>query len=71
MPTAVGQTGAMCLSVFIPYGQTLLLRLLSPGTSLVAQWLRLRLPMQGTRVRALIREDPTRHGATKPVAHNY
>ena len=31
------------------------------------QWLRIRLPMQGTRVRALVREDPTRCGATKPV----
>ena len=29
------------------------------GTSLVAQWLRIRLPMQGTRVRSLVREDPT------------
>ena len=42
-----------------------------PGTSLVAQWLRIRLPMQGTWVRALVREDPTCHGATKPVSHNY
>ena len=41
------------------------------GTSLVAQWLRIRLPMQGTRVRALVREDPTCRGATKPVHHNY
>ncbi|KAJ8788140.1 hypothetical protein J1605_005439 [Eschrichtius robustus] len=40
-------------------------------TSLVAQWLRIRLPMQGTRVRALVREDPTCRGATKPVRHNY
>ena len=24
------------------------------GTSLVAQWLRIRLPMQGTRVRGLV-----------------
>ena len=40
------------------------------GTSLVAQWLRICLPMQGTRVWALVREDPTCHGATKPV-HNY
>ena len=38
--------------------------------SLVAQWLRIRLPMQGTRVRALVREDSTCHGATKPVHHN-
>ena len=26
--------------------------------------------MQGTRVRALVQEDPTCHGATKPVRHN-
>ena len=38
-------------------------------TSLVAQWLRIRLPMQGTRVRSLVWEDPTCHGATKPVRH--
>ena len=29
------------------------------GLPLVAQWLRIHLPMQGTRVRALVREDPT------------
>ena len=39
--------------------------------SLVAQWLRICLPMQGTRVRALVWEDPTCRGATKPVSHNY
>ena len=30
-----------------------------------------RLPMQGTQVRALVQEDPTCRGATKPVRHNY
>ena len=39
--------------------------------SLVAQWLRNCQPIQGTRVRSLVREDPTCHGATKPVRHNY
>ena len=39
--------------------------------SLVAQWLRICLPMQGTRVRALVQEDPTCCGAAKPVRHNY
>ena len=43
----------------------------SLGTSLVAQWLRIHLPMQGTLVRALVQEDPTCPGATKPVRHNY
>ena len=41
------------------------------GASLVAQWLRIRLPIQGTRVRTLVQEDPTCCGATKPVHHNY
>ena len=42
-----------------------------PGASLVAQWLRICLLMQGTRVRALVWEDPTCHGATGPVSHSY
>ena len=39
--------------------------------SLVAQWLRICLPMQGSRVRALVWEDTTCCGATRPVSHNY
>ena len=39
--------------------------------SLVAQWLRNHLPMQGPWVAALVREDPTRRGATKSMHHNY
>ena len=42
-----------------------------PGASLVAQWLRICLPMQGTQVRALVWEDPTCRGATRPVGHSY
>ena len=41
------------------------------GASLVAQWLRVCLRMQGTRVPALVREDPTCRGAAGPVSHNY
>ena len=37
----------------------------------MVQWLRIRLPMQGTWVQALVREDPTCRGATGPVRHNY
>ena len=40
------------------------------GASLVAQWLRICLLMQGTRVRALVWEDPTCHGAAGPMSHN-
>ena len=40
-------------------------------TSLVVQWLRIRLPMQGTRVQSLGQEDPTSRRATKPTSHNY
>ena len=39
--------------------------------SLVAQWLRICLLMQGTWVRALVWEDPTCRRATRPVSHNY
>ena len=38
--------------------------------SLVVQWLRIRLPMQGTWVRSLVWEDPTRCRAMKPMCHN-
>ena len=41
------------------------------GTSLVVQWLRNHLSMQGTRVQALVQEDPTCHRATKAMRHNY
>ena len=43
----------------------------SSRTSLVVQWLRIRLPIQGTQVRSLVQEDPTGRRATKPVRHNY
>ena len=39
--------------------------------SLVVQWLRISLPMQGTQVRALVQEDPTCCRAAKPMCHNY
>ena len=37
------------------------------GSSLVAQWQRIHLPTQETRVRSLVHEDPTGCGATKPA----
>ena len=40
------------------------------GASLVAQWLRVCLLMQGARVRALVWEDPTCRGAAGPVSHS-
>ena len=49
----------------------LCIKRLDSGASLVAQWLRNHLPMLGTRVQAVVREDPTCRGATKPVRHNY
>ena len=39
--------------------------------SLVAQWLRICLPMQETWVRAQVWEDPTCHRAAGPMSHNY
>ena len=43
---------------------------LPTGASLVAQWLRICLPMQGTQVRALVWEDPAYRRAAGPVSHN-
>ena len=40
-------------------------------TCLVVQWLRICLPVQGTRVQALVWEDLTCSQGTKPVRHNY
>ena len=40
-------------------------------TSLVGQWIRIRLPRQGKQVRALVWEDFTCHRAAGPLRHNY
>ena len=41
------------------------------GTSLVVHWLRILLPMQGTRVLSLVWEEPTRRERTKPECRKY
>ena len=43
----------------------------SLGTSQVAQWIRICLPIQWTQVQSQIWEDPTCHGAIKPMSCNY
>ena len=40
-------------------------------TSLVAEWKRIHLPMQGTWVQSLVWEDSTHPGATETLCHNY
>ena len=40
------------------------------GTSLVVQWLRVHLLMQGTRVQSLVQEDSTCRRANKPMSHD-
>ena len=39
--------------------------------SAVVQWLEIYLSMQGTPIWSLVWEDPTCHGATEPVCHNF
>ena len=41
------------------------------GTSLVVQWLRVHLPMQGTQVPSLAWEGSTCLGAKKPMCHSH
>ena len=57
----------------LPYNTKIMgnIKSILTGTSLVAQLLRIRLPVQGMWVQALVQEDPTCRGATKPVSHNY
>ena len=38
--------------------------------SLVVQGLRIRMPIQGTRIQSVVREDPTCLRATKPMSRN-
>ena len=40
-------------------------------TSLVIQWIKLQVPVQGTQVPSLVWEDPTCLGATQPVCQSY
>ena len=40
-------------------------------TSLVAQWIGLCQPVQGTWVPFLVQEDSTLHETPKPMCHNY
>ena len=40
-------------------------------TSLVVQWIRMHLPVQGTWVQLLVQEDSTCLRASEPVHHSY
>ena len=60
----IGQANSLLLPLFF-------LSKMGLWTFLVAQWLRIHLPIQGTRVWSLVRGDPTCRGASKPVCHNY
>ena len=52
----------------IGYRSTPEAKVLADRASLVAQWLGVCLPGRGTRVRSLVREDPTCFGAAGPRA---
>ena len=40
-------------------------------TSLVVQWVRIHLTMQGTWIQYLVQEDSMYERATEPMCHNY
>ena len=70
-PTELYSPGLKCLVILDPQSRSEIQKTASAdqkpltGTSPVAQWLRICLPMQGTWVWSLVREDPTCWGATK------
>ena len=53
------------------YYKTFSYKILYKRTSLMAQWMRICLPTEGTWVWCLVWETSTCLGATKPVHHNY
>ena len=55
---------------FIPT-ESLLSKKADNRISLVVQWLRIRLPLQGIWVWNLVQEDSTCHRATMPMHHSY
>ena len=64
-------TGDLFSTVPVTNSMIVYLKHADHGASLVAQWLRICLPMQGTRVRALVWGNPTCCGASRPVSHNH
>ena len=81
---AEGREGVTRMCKCSPEGATSLCGLglgyLGPGTlsikaqketCLVAEWVRIRMPMQGTQVRSLVQEDTISCRATKPMHCNY
>ena len=69
-PSPLLSTSPHLLSLF-PYPDPFLHLRSSPGISLVVQWLRIRLPLQGIQVLSLVRQDPACLRPTKPVCHSY
>ena len=64
-------TKHLYMITFVPFHiEKRLLKINHIGASLVAQWLRVCLPIQGTQVPSLVWEDPACHGATGPVSHS-
>ena len=63
---------SFCLSALISFPSAVnpLFKYNQCWTSLVVQWLRIHLPMQGIQVPSLVWEDPTCGGATKAAHHN-
>ena len=55
---------------FLVYHRSICFNIKIFYTSLMVQWLRIHLPMQGTQIWSLVRGDPTCRGATKPGCHN-
>ena len=68
------QRGVRILEFYLSYAHNLRwvpIEWASRGKGCFPVLLLIRLPVQGTRVRALVWEDPTCRGAAGPVSHNY
>ena len=72
LPTICHQSIHLCMSqtMYAFHKKLVLIYKNIQNRTSLAQWIRIRLPIQGTLVRSLVQEDPTYLEATKPMCHN-
>ena len=61
----------VCANVNLSFLICKMLIKILPMTSLMVQWIRTCLLMQGTQIQSLVWEDSASQGATRPMCHSH